>query len=46
MDEQGLVRRKVLTTRPVAVQYSLTDFGRSALCILEQLKDWTEENQL
>ena len=43
MEEAGLVARKVLDTRPVAVEYSITPFGRSALGVLEQLKDWAEE---
>ena len=44
METMGLVHRKVLSTRPIAVAYEITDFGRSALCVLEQLKDWTEEH--
>lgn len=43
MEEIGLIRREVLETRPVAVEYSITDFGRSALDVLESLKDWVEE---
>lgn len=46
MEELGLVKRKVLSTRPIAVAYEITDFGRSSLSILEQLKDWAEDNGL
>ena len=46
MEDLGLVRRKVVTARPVAVTYEITDFGRSALVILRQLKDWAEEHEL
>lgn len=46
MEEIGLVRRKVISTRPVAVAYEITEFGRSSLAVLEQLKDWAEENGL
>ena len=46
MEEIGLVERKVLSTRPVAVAYQITEFGRSSLSILEQLKDWAEHNGL
>ena len=46
MEEIGLVKRKVLTTRPVAVAYEITEFGRSSLNILEQLKEWAEDNGL
>lgn len=46
MEKEGLVRREVMSDRPIAVTYQATDFGRSALGILEQLKNWTEENDL
>ena len=46
MEELGLVKRKVLSTRPVAVAYEITGFGRSSLGVLEQLKDWAEANGL
>ncbi len=46
MEEIGLVKRKVLSTRPVAVAYEITEFGRSSLTVLEQLKEWAEDNGL
>jgi DNA-binding HxlR family transcriptional regulator len=46
MEEAGLVKREVVSDRPIAVTYELTDFGRSALAFLETLKDWVEKNQL
>jgi len=46
MEQEGLVRREVLSDHPIAVTYQAADFGRSALGILEQLKHWTEENNL
>ncbi|KUJ82746.1 transcriptional regulator [Microbulbifer flavimaris] len=46
MEQQGLVSRQVLSTRPIAVAYEITPFGRSSLAILEQLKDWAEANEL
>jgi DNA-binding HxlR family transcriptional regulator len=46
MERTGLVRREVLSTRPIAVAYEISEFGRTALGILEQLKDWTVENEL
>ena len=46
LESQGLVERRVLSARPIAVTYELTEFGQSALAILEQLKDWTEEHAL
>ena len=46
MEAQGLVRREVLQDRPIAVQYEITDFGRSALVVLEQLRDWAEAHEI
>ena len=46
MEQQGLVKREVISTRPIAVCYHITDCGRSSLGILEQLKDWTEEHEV
>lgn len=40
---QGLVTREVMQTSPVTVQYRITDFGRSALHILDELRVWSEE---
>ena len=44
LEAQGLVRRNVLSERPIAVSYEMTEFGRSVLVVLEQLKDWAEEH--
>ncbi|WP_135081254.1 helix-turn-helix domain-containing protein [Terasakiella sp. SH-1] len=46
MEENGLLTRQVISTKPVAVAYEITDFGRTALGFLESLKDWVEDNQL
>ena len=46
LESQGLVERRVLDARPIAVTYEITEFGRTALAILEQLKDWTEAHLL
>ncbi len=43
LEAQGMVRREVLSDRPIAVAYEVTEFGRSALVVLEQLKRWAEE---
>ncbi|MGX9417575.1 winged helix-turn-helix transcriptional regulator [Vibrio sp. RC27] len=44
LEERKLVKRNVLNTRPVAVSYEITDFGRTALGFLKELKEWTEHN--
>ena len=46
MEELGLLERCVLSTRPIAVAYEITDFGRSALDVLDQLRVWSEEHDI
>ncbi|MEI5637800.1 MULTISPECIES: winged helix-turn-helix transcriptional regulator [unclassified Pseudoalteromonas] len=46
LEEEGMVIRKVISDRPIAVTYELTEFGRSALHILEQLRLWSESNHV
>lgn len=46
MEGNGLVERVVISDRPIAVSYELTELGRAALNILEQLKDWCEDHDL
>ena len=46
MEALGLLERKVLSTRPIAVAYEITDFGRSALDVLDQLRVWSEEHDV
>ncbi len=42
LEDEGMVIRKVISDRPIAVTYELTDFGKSALSILEDLRQWSE----
>ncbi|MEM0514680.1 helix-turn-helix domain-containing protein [Pseudoalteromonas sp. YIC-827] len=46
LEAQGMVLRKVINTRPIAVTYELTEFGRSALHILDELRIWSESNDI
>ena len=46
LEEEGMVIRKVISDRPIAVTYELTDFGKSALHILEELRTWSESNDV
>lgn len=46
LEESGLLKRDVISTRPVAVTYEITDFGRSALGVLEELKAWSEAKNI
>lgn len=46
LEIQGLVTREVISDRPIAVAYEITEFGRTALDLLTRLKDWVEENEI
>ena len=46
MEAAGLVKREVLNDRPIAVRYSITKFGSSALRALEELKNWAEDARI
>lgn len=46
LESRGMITRNVICERPVAVTYELTEFGRSALNILEQLRAWSESNEI
>jgi len=46
LEEEGMVIRKVISDRPIAVTYELTDFGKSALSILEDLRKWSEAHAI
>ena len=42
LETQGLVRREVMDTAPVSVQYEITELGRTALRFLDELRKWSE----
>ncbi|MEL6780036.1 MAG: helix-turn-helix domain-containing protein [Cyanobacteria bacterium J06597_16] len=46
MEKAGLVKREVISDRPIAVTYEITDFGKTALDFLEALKTWAEANHI
>ena len=43
LEQQGLVAREVIDSAPISVEYSLTEFGRTALGFLDELRKWTED---
>jgi DNA-binding HxlR family transcriptional regulator len=45
MEMHGLIERQVLSTKPLAVSYNITNFGRSALDVLKTLRDWVKEQE-
>ena len=46
MEAVGLVTREVVCDRPIAVTYEITEFGKSALTFLEELRNWAETHQI
>ena len=46
LEQEGIVLRKVISDRPIAVTYELTEFGRSALDILESLRLWAQSHNI
>ncbi|WP_372573727.1 winged helix-turn-helix transcriptional regulator [Ruegeria jejuensis] len=42
LEAQGLVHREVAKTKPLSVVYEVTDFGRTALGFLDELRRWSE----
>ncbi|MFT6924863.1 MAG: DNA-binding HxlR family transcriptional regulator [Psychromonas sp.] len=46
LEREGMVLRKVISDRPIAVTYELTDFGKTALSILDELRTWSESHQI
>lgn len=44
LERDGLIARTVYPTKPPAVEYALTDLGRSALHPIAALSHWAEEN--
>jgi DNA-binding HxlR family transcriptional regulator len=46
LESRDMVIRKVINDRPVAVTYELTEFGQSALNILDELRIWSETHKI
>jgi DNA-binding HxlR family transcriptional regulator len=46
LEAEGMVIRKVISERPIAVTYELTRFGKSALKILDDLRIWSEKHKI
>ncbi|QNM86561.1 helix-turn-helix transcriptional regulator [Polaribacter pectinis] len=43
LEEDGIIKRKVYTTKPpLKVEYSLTDFGKTAIPLLKSIAEWGE----
>ncbi|MEM9439451.1 MAG: helix-turn-helix domain-containing protein [Pseudomonadota bacterium] len=42
LEQQGLIKRDVIDSAPISVQYSITPFGKTALGFLDELRKWSE----
>lgn len=41
LEEDGLIHRKVYTSKPpLKVEYSLTDFGKTLIPLIQSIADW------
>ncbi len=41
LEEDGVIQRKVYTTKPpLKVEYSLTDFGKTLIPVVESITNW------
>lgn len=43
MENRGLIEREIVNDRPLRVEYSLTERGRSLGSVVEALIDWARE---
>lgn len=46
LEASGLVKREVVCTKPIAVTYDITAFGRTALAVLNELRAWAEAHDI
>lgn len=46
METHKLIRRDVISTKPIAVAYEITDFGQTTLEFLDDLKEWSLKHGL
>lgn len=45
METNLLIHRKVMETRPITVQYALTEYGKKLLPIIDNLAEWGFEHR-
>ncbi len=45
LEANHMVTREKLNTKPISVQYSITDYGKSAAEIITQLVDWGKKHR-
>ncbi|TJZ63267.1 helix-turn-helix transcriptional regulator [Sphingobacterium olei] len=45
LEEHGLVQKKIYPVVPPKVEYSLTEFGKTIIPVIEVLGQWGDENE-
>jgi DNA-binding HxlR family transcriptional regulator len=45
LELNGLVKRSVLNTKPIAVEYELTEYGRTVKPIIEVIAEWGKQHR-
>jgi len=45
LELNGLVKRSILNTKPIAVEYSLTDYGGTVKPIIEVIAEWGKQHR-
>lgn len=46
MEAHQLIKRQPLDTRPISVQYTITDYGRSTQELIEKLVEWGSSHRI
>lgn len=44
LEEEGLIKRKQISEKPVQIEYSLTEYGDTLKPILDEMRKWGEVN--
>lgn len=45
LETNHMVERRVLSTFPVSVEYSLTDYGKTVRPVIESLRNWGQKHR-
>lgn len=45
LEVNQLIKREVLDTQPITVQYQLTEYGKTLQTIIDNLSDWGKEHR-
>lgn len=46
LEKNGLIKRTVYDTRPITVDYDMTDYGKTLQTIIKEMADWGAKHRL